>query len=39
MPKMFFEGFIIIDVNLMLNGTGTSQLIGLEREDVMIGKE
>ena len=39
MPKTFFAGFIIIDVNLMLNGIGTSQLIGLECEDVMIGKE
>ena len=36
---MLFEGFIIIDAYLMLDGTGASQLIGLEHKDVMIRKE
>ena len=39
MPKTFFEGFFIVDANLMLNGTGASQLIMLEHKDVVVGKE
>ena len=29
MPKPFLERFVILDADLMLNGTGTSQLIAL----------
>ena len=39
-PKMFFERlFVIVDVNLVFDGTGTSQLIRLKHKDVMIGEE
>ena len=39
MPETFLERFIIVDANLMLNGTGTSQLMGLQHENVMVRKE
>ena len=37
--KLFLEGFIIIEVDLMFDGAGTPKLIGFEHKGVMIGEE
>ena len=39
MPESFFEGFVIIEADLMFNGAGTPKLIGFEHKGVMIREE
>ena len=36
---MFLEGLIIIEADLMFDGTGTPKLIRFEHKGVMIGEE
>ena len=36
---MLFEWFIVAEADLVLNGTGTSELIRLECKGIMIGEQ
>ena len=39
MPELFLERLIILDANLMLDGTCTTQFIALQCKHIVIGQD